>query len=89
MKFSKNLFSLTLFSIAFGLQTPAVAGPIGPSAYLCFDAAMIAGCGASDSPFKGIDFSGGYFHFEDFEDAALNTPGQRPSTAFCSYCTVA
>jgi hypothetical protein len=30
---------------------------------------------ASDSPFSGIDFSSGYFHLENFEDEALNTPG--------------
>ena len=29
----------------------------------------------SDSPFSGLDFSGGYFHLENFEDDALNTPG--------------
>ena len=29
----------------------------------------------SDSPFAGLDFSGGYFHLENFEDDALNTPG--------------
>ncbi len=52
--------------------TTAFAGHvlIGPApgpttAYLSF----------ADSPFFGIDFSSGYFHLEDFEDAALNTPG--------------
>jgi len=29
----------------------------------------------SDSPFFSIDFTSGYFHLEDFEDDALNTPG--------------
>ena len=57
------------------LASPAAGEPVGPSPYLCFDAALIAGCGTSDSPFKSIDFSGGYLHFEDFEDQALNTPG--------------
>lgn len=30
---------------------------------------------ASDSPFAGTDFSGGYFYLEDFEDGLQNTPG--------------
>jgi hypothetical protein len=30
---------------------------------------------SSDSPFNGVDFSSGYFHLEDFEDALLNVPG--------------
>lgn len=42
-----------------------ITAAFGPSAYVQ----------ASDSPFDGIDFSGGYFHLEDFEDHALNTPG--------------
>ncbi len=41
------------------------AAPFGPTAYVQ----------ASDSPFAGVDFSGGYFHLEDFEDHLLNTPG--------------
>ena len=45
---------------------------IGPSPYLCFDGAAIAGCGTSDSPFVGLSFS--EFYLEDFEDGALNTP---------------
>ena len=53
----------------------AHGGPVGPTPYLCFDTNAIAGCGASDSPFKSIDFSGGYFYFEDFEDVLFNTPG--------------
>ena len=43
----------------------ALAGPFGPTAYL----------EASASPFAAIDFSGGYFYLEDFEDHALNSPG--------------
>jgi len=29
----------------------------------------------SDSPFFGLDFSGGYFYLEDFEDFVLDVPG--------------
>ncbi len=52
------------------LWTNASAGLIGPhpnptTPYLSF----------SDSPFFGLDFSSGYFHLEDFEDDALDTPG--------------
>lgn len=36
---------------------------LGPTPYLSF----------ADSPFKGTSFT--YFHLEDFEDGALNTPG--------------
>jgi len=37
----------------------------GPKPYTSF----------SDSDLNGIDFSGGYFHLEDFEDNLLNVPG--------------
>mgnify|MGYP002778565198 CR=1 FL=1 len=44
---------------------PSVAGAqfIGPTPYLS----------AADSPFAGLGF--GWFHLEDFEDGALDTPG--------------
>lgn len=42
---------------------PAFAGGVGPLPYLSF----------ADSPFNGPAFD--YFHLEDFEDGALNTPG--------------
>ena len=48
----------------------ALAGPFGPTGYLQ----------ASDSPFAAIDFSGGYFYLETFEDHALNTPGAAGTT---------
>lgn len=48
----------------------ALADPFGPTAYLQ----------ASDSPFGAIDFGGGYFHLENFEDHALNTPGAAGTT---------
>src|SRR5437667_12544658 len=48
------------------LASAAFAGSTnGPTPYLSFN----------DSPLKGVDFSGGYFHLEDFEDLLLNTPG--------------
>jgi hypothetical protein len=66
----KMLFGLCLFLAAnagFGLagQASAATTQFGPSPYFQ----------TSDSPFAAIDFSGGYFHLEDFEDHALNTPG--------------
>ncbi|GFN40579.1 MAG: hypothetical protein YK1309IOTA_2010006 [Marine Group I thaumarchaeote] len=61
-----------IFLAVFSLMIPATLIPsatsttlLGPSPYLEF----------SDSPFSTIDFSGGYFHLEDFEDDFLNTPG--------------
>ncbi|NJL47103.1 MAG: PTPA-CTERM sorting domain-containing protein [Leptolyngbyaceae cyanobacterium SM2_5_2] len=51
------------------------ATPYGPSPYTQF----------SDSPFSGIDFTtdpDGYFHLEDFEDGALDTPGVTASAGF-------
>ena len=53
-----------------GSSGTAVAGPLGPTPYLQ----------ASDSPFSAIDFSGGYFYLETFEDGALNTPGVAGTT---------
>jgi hypothetical protein len=60
----------TLRRFGFGLlasafSSAAIAGLVGPSAYTGF----------ADSPFKSVDFSGGYFHLENFEDLALNVPG--------------
>ena len=55
----RRLF-LSLFLVAVG---SIWAGPITPLPYLSF----------SDSPFNGKSFE--YFHLEDFEDGALNTPG--------------
>lgn len=66
--------------VAFGFAETAKAVPtkLGPSPYLCFDTAATTAtgdCAGDDSPFKGLDFSGGFFHLEDFEGQALNTPG--------------
>lgn len=72
--------SRTITAAIFGLvlvcsQSAGAATFLGPSPYLCFDSGLIAGCGTAASPFAGTDFSAGYFHLEDFEDGALNTPG--------------
>lgn len=57
--------TLTAIALIVALPDLAYAAPIflGPSAYLS----------TADSPFQGQTF--GYFHLEDFEDGALNTPG--------------
>lgn len=55
---------LALAMLAIGVPV-AQAATIGPTAYLQF----------SDSPFAAVDFSGGYFYLETFEDHALSTPG--------------
>ena len=54
-------------SITLGLFVSSAFGgsTSGPQAYTSFN----------DSPLKAIDFSGGYFHLEDFEDNLLNVPG--------------
>jgi hypothetical protein len=53
--------------IAVGLlASSALAGSTsGPKPYTSFN----------DSDLNGLDFSGGYFHLEDFEDNLLNVPG--------------
>jgi hypothetical protein len=50
---------------AIALCRPASAQTLGPTSYLSFN----------DGPFAAVDFSGNYFHLENFEDGALNTPG--------------
>ena len=55
---------LAFAMLAIGVPV-AQAATIGPTAYLQF----------SDSPFAAVDFSGGYFYLENFEDHALSTPG--------------
>jgi len=57
-------------TLAIVSQAPVAKAAIlyGPTPYTQF----------SDSPFASIDFTTdpyGYFHLEDFEDGALNTPG--------------
>ncbi|MCA9256751.1 MAG: thrombospondin type 3 repeat-containing protein [Phycisphaerales bacterium] len=58
--------SQSVLCASFILTAAATSAPaqlIGPSPYLS----------AADSPFAGWTFD--YFHLEDFEDGALNTPG--------------
>lgn len=59
------LWSAACAAIGLPRLSSAATTPYGPLPYLQ----------ASDSPFAATDFSGGYFHREDFEDHALNTPG--------------
>jgi hypothetical protein len=54
-----------LIAVTLAASTARAGNVIGPSPYTSFN----------DSPFKGVNFSTGYFHLEDFEDALLNTPG--------------
>jgi hypothetical protein len=55
--------------VAAGISHAAIGATVGPTAYTGF----------ADSPFNGVDFSAGYFHIEDFEDALLNVPGVNAS----------
>jgi hypothetical protein len=71
MKLLARIFIFILFVLC--LPAPTIAGLLGPTSYLCFDASVSAGCGSDDSPFVGDVFS--YFYLEDFEDHLLNTPG--------------
>ncbi|HEY3100799.1 MAG TPA: PEP-CTERM sorting domain-containing protein [Methylomirabilota bacterium] len=70
-RLAARVFILTgVMTLAVGLAaspaSAAIIGP-GPNPYLSF----------ADSPFNGLSFS--YFHRDDFEDGALNTPGVTPS----------
>lgn len=59
---------LAVYACAVGglaLSANALAATFGPSSYVQ----------ASNSPFAAVDFTGGYFYLEDFEDGSLNTPG--------------
>jgi hypothetical protein len=61
----KNLMKGTTMALAAACVLPAMAvTTYGPSSYQQF----------SDSPFDGMGFSE-YFHLEDLEDGAFNTPG--------------
>lgn len=57
-----------LLMAGFGGMAQAAAINLGPSAYLS----------AADSPFTPAAY--GYFHLEDFEDHAFNTPGVSASS---------
>ena len=64
---SRQAHLLSAIVVALAVLSPsAFAGSTnGPAPYTSFN----------DSPLKGVDFTGGYFHREDFEDLLLNTPG--------------
>jgi hypothetical protein len=51
--------------MAFSASVAFAGSTSGPTGYTSFN----------DSPLKSVDFSGGYFHLEDFEDNLLNVPG--------------
>src|SRR4051812_20559523 len=52
-------------TLAFFASAALGGSTSGPTPYTSF----------TDSALNGIDFSGGYFHLEDFEDNLLNVPG--------------
>lgn len=68
----KRFISIVALS-ALSASGAAHAAYVGGSSYQSF---------AADSPFAGVDFSGGYFYLEDFEDGLLNTPGVSVSAGF-------
>jgi len=63
----KTIGFVSLAMISWVVFAPSTSQAIllGPSTYLEF----------ADSPFSSVDFSGGFFHLEDFEDNLFNTPG--------------
>lgn len=66
---ARIVLGVVMLVLGTGLS-PASADFIGPSPYLAFDH---PDAGSAVSPFRNLDFE--YFHLEDFEDGALNTPG--------------
>jgi len=57
---------------------------LGPTHYLCFDASTTTAtgdCGPYDSPFANLVFA--WFHFKDYEDEILDSPGVTVTTADC------
>ena len=58
-------FLVLLFAIVMMPATAMALTWYGPTPYLT----------STDSPFVGVDFSGGVFHLEDFEDQLFNAPG--------------
>lgn len=68
---NRILFLLIPLALTFGgsAAQAVLLGPLGGSG-LSGEYAQ-----SSDSPFAALDFSGGYFHLEDFEDGLQNTPG--------------
>ena len=66
---TRRILRAASWMVAIGISQAALGATVGPSPYT----------GQADSPFNGVDFSAGYFHLEDFEDALLNVPGVTPS----------
>jgi len=67
-----RVVSSIVAALLFGVFARAEAAPIliGP-----YPSPAVPYLSFADSPFAAVDFSGGYFHFEDFEDGLLNVPG--------------
>ena len=77
-KFAILTAAAALVAVMGFAGTAKAATGLGPTEYLCFDTATTAAsgdCANKDSPFADLDFTGGYFHLEDFEGGALSTPG--------------
>ena len=71
MSFCKTIVAIVCLASCAAIGMPASAAQfLGPSEYRAFDNPA---AGAAVSPFRNLDFE--YFHLEDFEDGALNTPG--------------
>ncbi len=62
---TRRILRAASWVVAVGISQAALGALVGPTPYVQ----------SSDSPFTGVDFSSGYFHLEDFEDALLNVPG--------------
>jgi hypothetical protein len=62
---TRRILRAASWVVAVGISQAALGALVGPTPYTGF----------ADSPFNGVDFSAGYFHREDFEDALLNVPG--------------
>lgn len=65
METVRTLLATACAGVILFVGSAASAQTFGPSTYVQ----------TSNSPFSVLDFTGGYFHLEDFEDGALNTPG--------------
>ena len=62
---TRRILRAAAWAVAIGISQAALAATVGPSPYTA----------QAESPFGGVDFSGGYFHIENFEDELLNVPG--------------
>ena len=66
----------TLWAGVFGAY---VVAPTQAATFIVPTVSSAAYVQFSDSPFVAVDFSGGYFHLENFEDDLLNTRGATAS----------